>query len=113
MQEVLYAEGTRQTPEKRDRSIKYCQDNNLPVFKVGLHHGCTSAMLVYYCEQLSAAKAHLRACLQHVMYPRVKGYVVVMEELHKHGTIAADVAGKNCESSILCFLYHDLTGVFF
>eukprot|EP00045_Choanoeca_perplexa_P019399 m.2754 g.2754 ORF g.2754 m.2754 type:complete len:366 (+) comp4017_c0_seq1:121-1218(+) len=51
--EVLYAEGTRQTPEKKQRSIKFCQDNNLPVFK-------------------------------HVMYPRVKGYVVVMEELHKH-----------------------------
>eukprot|EP00730_Choanoeca_flexa_P013604 TRINITY_DN5502_c0_g1_i3.p1 TRINITY_DN5502_c0_g1~~TRINITY_DN5502_c0_g1_i3.p1 ORF type:complete len:367 (+),score=72.11 TRINITY_DN5502_c0_g1_i3:118-1218(+) len=51
--EVIYAEGTRQTPEKKAKGMAYCKKNNLPIFK-------------------------------HVMYPRVKGYTVAMEELHKH-----------------------------
>eukprot|EP00053_Salpingoeca_punica_P008417 m.75623 g.75623 ORF g.75623 m.75623 type:complete len:380 (+) comp14594_c0_seq1:188-1327(+) len=47
---VIFAEGTRITPEKYALSVEHCKANNLPVFK-------------------------------HVMYPRVKGWSLVVQEL--------------------------------
>ena len=37
LQLVIYAEGTRSTPEKQLESQKFCRERNLPVFNVSSH----------------------------------------------------------------------------
>ena len=33
---VIFAEGTRFTEEKHEKSVKYCKEKGLPVFKVSI-----------------------------------------------------------------------------